>query len=122
MEIIGTVTQNANVKTLKDERKVVSFSIVMNDYYRTKGGERKNMATFIDCSYWMGDKIAAYITKGTVVSLYGRIGINAYTNMEGVAKASLTFHVNDIKLVSKASGFGKEKGLATKESKDDLPF
>jgi single-strand DNA-binding protein len=30
--------------------------------------------------------------------MYGRIGVTAYKDMEGEPKASLTFHVNKIKL------------------------
>ncbi len=42
-------------------------------------------------------KIVPYLTKGTLVELYGRMDVNAYKDMQGEPKATLTFHVNHIK-------------------------
>lgn len=129
MEIIGRLTANATVKTVKDERQVVNFDIAMNDSYKTKDGEKKKVTTYVQCAYWLTPKIAEQLTKGSIVSLFGRIGINAYTNMNGDAKASLTFHVNNIKFISKYKWdeAQEQNGYATAavtapETKDDLPF
>ena len=61
--------------------------------------------------------------------MQGRIGVNAYNNMQGEAKAALTFHVNSIKLHGKpkyernstetAAPVAIEAGA---EQTDDLPF
>ena len=64
-----------------------------------------------------------------MVELQGRIGVNAYNAHDGEAKATLTFHVNTIKL----HGNGKQQGtevrkvmpMATveiKEPVENLPF
>ncbi len=103
MEITGRLTADAKVTTLKDERQVVNFTIALNDFYKPKGStEAKKIATYIQCSYWVNSKIAQHLNKGALVELYGRIGVNAYTNIEGAARASLTFHVNNIKIHSKS--------------------
>jgi len=100
MEIlIGRVVSDAKVAALKDERKVVNFSIAINDSYKQKGTEQvKKVVTYVNCSYWIGEGIAAHLKKGTIVELFGRISVSAYTAMDGGAKASLNFHVNNIKL------------------------
>lgn len=72
MELTGRLTGDAKVNTIKDERKVVNFSIVINDRYKPKDGEVKEIATFINCAYWMKPRIAPYLTKGSLVELYGR--------------------------------------------------
>ncbi|HRQ49781.1 MAG TPA: single-stranded DNA-binding protein [Agriterribacter sp.] len=122
MELTGRLTADAKLSTLKDERKVINFSVAINDRYKTKEGGFKEVATFVNCAYWINPGIAPYLTKGTLVELYGRIGVNAWTNTEGEAKASLTFHVNNIKL----HGSPKQQdtaAVAEKETaKDDLPF
>jgi single-strand DNA-binding protein len=127
MEIIGRVTADAKITTLKDERKVVNFSIAINDSYRTKGSEqRTQVTTYVQCAYWISPSIAAYLTKGTLVELSGRMSTDAWVNMDGEAKAALRFHVSTIKLHGKPN-------RATTESKpepvptgtgitDDLPF
>lgn len=132
MEIIARVTGDAKVNTLKDERQVVNFNVAVNDSYKTKGSEEiKKVATFIQCSYWTNPTIVQYLTKGTLVELYGRIGVNAYKAMDGEPKASLTFHVNNIKLHGGGKAANKTNNAAPSatpnpsdllEPLDDLPF
>jgi single-strand DNA-binding protein len=100
MEIlIGRMTADAKIATLKDERKVVNFSIAINDSYRQKGIEQlKKVVTFVSCSYWISSGIAEHLKKGTLVELVGRISVSAYNGLEGEPKATLNFHVNNIKL------------------------
>jgi single-strand DNA-binding protein len=98
IELTGRLTADAKVSTLNDDRKVVNFSIVINDRYKPKDGEVKEIATFVNCAYWINPGIAPYLTKGTLVELYGRIGVNAWNTAEGEARASLNLHVSNIKL------------------------
>lgn len=134
MEISGRLTADAQVNTLKDERQVVSFSIAVNDSYRPKDSEEiRQITTYINCSYWLRVKTAKWLKKGTLVQLYGRIGMNAYVNSQGEAAGSLTFHVNDIKLLAfpNQKRDGRETPTAYPENTskqsnsgdaDDLPF
>ncbi len=127
MEIIGRVTKDAIVTKLKDERQVVNFSIALNDYYKPQGNkEVVKITTYVTCTYWINPKIAAQLTKGKLVELYGRIGVNAYNNQQGEAKATLTFHVNNIKLHGN-SKVNTETSVsanptAITEPVEDLPF
>ena len=126
MEIIGRLTADAKVNTLKNEQKVVNFSVAVNDYYKPKGAEQPvKLTNYFNCAYWMNPSIAQHLTKGTLVELYGRIGVNAWTNAEGKAKASLNFHVSNIKLHGKPNSSVKESVPVTEEidePADDLPF
>jgi single-strand DNA-binding protein len=126
MEITGRLTADAKVNTLKDGRKVVNFSVAVNDSYKPKGIEQPvKITNYFNCSYWINSEIAAHLTKGTLVELYGRIGVNAWTNTEGEAKASLNFHVNNIKLHGKGNAEKKERipeAAEITEPIDDLPF
>lgn len=132
MEIIARITGDAKVNTLKDERQVVNFNVAVNDSYKPKGSEEvKKVATYIQCSYWMNPTIAQYLTKGTLVELYGRIGASAYKALDGEPKASLTFHVNNIKLHGGGKAANKTNNAVAPatpnandllEPLDDLPF
>jgi single-strand DNA-binding protein len=128
MEIFGRLTADAKVNELKDGRKVVNFSIAMNESYKTNDSDEiKKVTTYFNCSYWINSSIAKVLTKGTIVELYGSIGVNMYTNHEGEAKASLTFHVNNIKLhgkpgVEKRNQLAMVAAEANTEPADDLPF
>lgn len=135
MELVGRITKDAVVNQLKDERQVINFTLAINDYYKSKNSEAKNVSTFINCSYWINTKIADRITKGTLVEVSGRIYVNAYMGTDGEPKASLNCHVNNIKLhgnykqSNEANAEAKNKKTeaalnsnAITEPLEDLPF
>jgi single-strand DNA-binding protein len=110
MEIVGRLTADAKVSTLKDKRQVVHFSIAINDTYKPKAnGQPVKVTNYVNCSYWINPAIGEYLKKGSLVELSGRIGVNAWTNADGEAKASLTFHVNNLKLYGRTVAATKEK-------------
>ncbi len=134
MEIIGRITADATVSETKAGKKVVNFSIAINDTYKAKGStEVQKFTTYINCSYWINPGVATYLTKGTLVECFGRIGVNAYTGKDGEAKASLNFHVNVLKLHGRSNNtsggdtnilalavpMARENNLVAEE---DLPF
>lgn len=129
MEITGRLTRDAVVAKTAKDRQVVNFSIAVNDTYKTKDSQEvKKIVTFIDCSYWLSAGIAQWLKKGTMVELFGRIGMNAYLSSEGKAVGSLTFHTSNIKILLFASDTQPVQAQTVssknnkKEEPDDLPF
>lgn len=126
MEMTARLTGDAKISTLKNEKQVVNFNVAINDSYKPKGSnETTKIVTYVQCDYWVNPGIAQYLTKGTLVELHGRVGVNAYTGKDGEAKATLTFHVNTIKLHG-SSTKNESPAKTTEPSKepaaDDLPF
>ncbi|RUT68480.1 single-stranded DNA-binding protein [Flavobacterium cupreum] len=128
MEITGRVTADASVQKVNNEKQVVNFSIAINDNYKSKGStEVKEVTTYINCSYWLNTKTAQWLKKGTLVQLFGRIGMNVYNNSEGVAVGTLTFHTNNIKILvfpKKEQTVTANSAVKEKKSKKtaDVPF
>jgi single-strand DNA-binding protein len=126
MLIIGKITKDAVVAQLKDERQVVNFSVALNDYYKPKNGEGKRFTTFINCSYWISTRIAERLIKGALVEISGRIYSNAYIDMKGDAKSSISCHANMITIHQQPKENLKEQAVAAGpvilEPADDLPF
>ncbi|WP_017496427.1 single-stranded DNA-binding protein [Flavobacterium sp. WG21] len=127
MEITGRIVKDATVFKVKENREVVNFSIAVNDSYKSKGStEVKKIVTYIDCSYWLSSGLAQWLKKGTLVQLFGRIGLNVYQNSEGKALGSLTFHTSDIKILVFVGSENAKPTPAPKQSldenPDDLPF
>ncbi len=125
MEMTGRVTGDATVTTTKNGRKVVNFSIAINDRYKPKDSDEwKQFTTFVSCSYWRSEAIAAIIKKGGLVELSGRISVSAWMNAKGEPKGTLNFHVNNLKLHGKAGA--AEKSIPAPaditEPLEDLPF
>ena len=90
--IIGRVTQNAKINILKNDKKVVNFSVAINDSYKTKQGERKEQTTYYNCSYWINAKIAEYLINGTLVELTGRIINKDWIGKDGEIKSGSKMH------------------------------
>ncbi|MFH7017346.1 single-stranded DNA-binding protein [Flavobacterium sp. FlaQc-47] len=128
MEITGRLTADAVVQKVNNDKQVVNFSIAINDSYKPKGStEVKEVTTYIECSYWLNTATAQWLKKGTLVQLFGRIGLSVYNNSEGVAVGSLTFHTNNIKILvfpKKAETTRGNSVVKEKKSKKtaDVPF
>ena len=138
MEITGRVTADAEVRTTKSGKELTSFSIAIKDSFRPKGGELKTVTTYIKCAYWRSTKVAAWVKKGALLTLAGRIGMDVYTNMQGEAAGSLTFNVSEIKVLAfprrkegsetanaapnSTTGFTGTGSGNTGNTPDDLPF
>ena len=126
--IVGRITQNAVINILKNDKKVVNFSVAIKDSYKTKQGERKEQTTYYNCSYWINAKIAEYLTKGTLVELSGRISSNAWIGKDGEIKSGLNFNTSRIKFHGsgqKSQNYNEPtetSNVFTEETEDDLPF
>jgi len=123
MEITGRVTGDATVTTTKSGNKVVNFSIAINDRYKPKDADEwKQFTTYVSCSYWRSEAIAASIKKGMLVEVAGRISVSAWMNAKGEPKGTLNFHVNSIKLHGKPASPALPEPADSTEPIEDLPF
>jgi single-strand DNA-binding protein len=123
MNIIGRITADARVKTLKDERQLVEFTVAVNRYYKPKGKEQGvNTVTFWNCSFWQGIKIAERLKKGCLVEVAGGLTVNPYNDMQGNPKASLNFHVDNITVHQTTKAAAVPAPAEITEPVEDLPF
>ena len=136
MNFTGRLTRDAEIRTIGENSKVVSFSVAINDSYKNKEGERVQLTEFIDCSYWRTMAVAEHLTKGTLVELTGWLRSRAWTDAQGQARSVLSLRISDIKFLG--GGTKREnqkqapkKSRGTKADKpaqdstgpdDDLPF
>jgi len=123
MEIVGRLTEHAILRTVKkNDRKVVSFTLAVNDFYKPKdAAEGIKMTTYIDCSYWVNPGIQKYLLQGTLVEVQGRIYATAYKDKNGDAKATIHCHVNTVK-IHKQSTLQRQGSERLSEEKSNLPF
>jgi len=136
MNIIGRVTKDAEVRTTTQDKKVVSFSVAINDSYRNKQGERVELTSYFDCSYWLSPNVAKLLTKGSSVELTGRVSVRAWTDKDGELRSGLNFHTAQNKLHSTSRKYEPDtiaqppqtdtskdpNGIVPQEVEDDLPF
>lgn len=133
MEITGTITTDAVVADVQGtDRKVVNFTIAVNDrYVEKKTGEKKQFTNYFNCAYWLGAGVAKLLTKGSCVTVTGRLSVSPFMGKDNAPKASLKFHTDNIKVQysKKAAGatavaFAEATRTPSDltEPLDDLPF
>lgn len=131
MNIIGRITKNAEINTLKNDKQVVNFSVAINDSYKNKQGERVEQTTYYNCSYWISPNVAKILNKGALVELTGRASSSAWIGKDGEIRSGMNFHTSNIKLHGGGKKsevedipFSKSKKTAVtqEETDDDLPF
>jgi single-strand DNA-binding protein len=130
MNTIGRLTRDAEVHTAPQDKKVVNFSVAINDSYRNKEGERIKQTSYFDCSYWISPNVAKILIKGALVELTGRVSTRAWTANNGELRSSLNFHTATIKLhggsnkIEHTQAIVKQENtkIMTEEPTDDLSF
>lgn len=123
MVLIGRLTKDAVVAQLKDERKVVNFTLAVNDYYKPKNTEKGvTFTTYVNCAYWISTSIASLLKKGNLIEITGRLTINAYKDMQGEAKGSLNCHVDSIKVHQQMKAGETKVEVKQEVPVTDLPF
>jgi single-strand DNA-binding protein len=130
MQFTGRITADAEVKDVKNDKKVTAFTVAVNKRYKNKAGEKQEKTSFIRCAYWINAGLAIYLTKGAIVEINGLIEAEAWTDKQGKAQANLTCSVDNIKLygsAANASASTKAEKVpvssgGTPPGDDDLPF
>lgn len=131
MNIIGRITKNAEINTLKNNKQVVNFSVAINDSYKNKQGERIEQTSYYNCSYWISPNVAKILTKGVLVELSGRASSSAWIGKDGEIRSGLNFHTSNIKLhgggtksmtEDKPTSKPQKIAVSLEETDDDLPF
>ncbi len=126
--VVGRIAVDAQVKVVSEGREVVTFTVAQNERFRVKDSDEvKQVVTYFNCSYWGKNTIVPYLQKGVLVELAGRVGVNAWKDPKGEARASLTLHVQNIQLHSKAVKpdsvpASNDQAADSAQEVDDLPF
>ena len=125
MEFTGTITADATIALVKGDKEVVNFSVAINDRYKLKGAsETKEFTTYINVAWWMGKGIAKILNKSAIVTISGRLFVNAYNDMNGNAKGSINCHADSIKLIrgKKSEAPKQQEPHELTEPIPDTPF
>lgn len=113
---------------------VTEFSVAVNESYKNKEGDRKEVTTFVDCEAWngIGKIIAQYFKKGRQIIVHGALRQHVYDNNEGKKVYRTILRVTDFQFMNDGNGGVSEKSDKTEEkstsnksetaSKDDIPF
>lgn len=83
--LIGNITRDPLVKDTENGKKIAMFTVATNRYYKTSDGQQKSEAEFHNCVAWgaLAEKAAAFITKGKLVYIEGRLKTRVIEKEDG---------------------------------------
>lgn len=124
--ITGRLGADCELRQTQKGTKVAQFTVAEDRGY----GDRKE-TIWVKCALFgeRAEKIAPYLTKGTMVEAWGQISASAFKGKDGNPRASLDLNVQEIKL----HGGGKKdepvadkgraaRGQALADLDDGIPF
>ena len=121
-QITGRVVKDAQIRKTNSGNELVAFTVAVNDRYRPKGKDEVKETRYFSCAYWLGTKVQKALTQGTVVSVLGRVNLNAYKGTDGEYHANLTFHASYIEIIASPKKEGSTAVAGQPETKSDEPF
>ena len=128
MELTGRLVADATIRAVNADKNVTGFTVAVNRRYKAQGEQREE-TSFVDCTYWRGEGIAPYLTKGMVEHLSGFMTAQPWVSRDGEAMASLKFRTDEITMLSasskkniQAKNTPKQTGNATNAIKPSKRF
>ena len=108
-EIIGRLTKDAEIRNTKENKKIVSFTIAVNN--------TKDDSTFFKINAFNGtaDLIEKYTKKGDLIYIEGMVRNNNYEDKNGIKHYEYVFIANKIEFLSKV-----EDKKETKKASDQV--
>lgn len=111
--LVGNLTNDPIAKQTSTGKSMSSFSVAINERMNSQ-----NRTMFIPCKAWdrRADFINAYLKKGDMVVIDGKLDRRSYVNKEGKNVYVTEVIVEQIKPVrTKHTGGSKEEGLVKEE-------
>jgi single-strand DNA-binding protein len=73
--LIGNVTKDPFVKTTAGDKKVATFTVATNRYYKSASGETLSEAEYTNCVSWgpLAERAEQFLVKGKLVYIEGHL-------------------------------------------------
>ena len=112
--IAGRTTKDPEIKVTPSGTAVLSLSLAVNDTKKNAQGEWEEIANFFDCVLFgeRAERIAQYITKGSKLTVNGRLHQNRWQAQDGTNRSSVSIIVQDIELPPRSQPQGTGEGYA----------
>lgn len=101
--IIGNLTRDPELRTVKDNVAVCTFTVAVNRRHGAQAG--KEEADFFRVTAWRGlaELCGKYLQKGRKVSVIGAVSVSAYTTQNGETRANLELTADEVEFLSSST-------------------
>jgi single-strand DNA-binding protein len=122
LQFIGYLGQDATRKEINGTPSL-HFRAAHTRKFTNQQGEKKEITTWIDCSFWKQVNVAPYLTTGKQVYLEGTPTVESYVTHAGEPMAGLKLNVTRLELLGRLNDESQKHDDVTGENvADDLPF
>jgi single-strand DNA-binding protein len=122
--ITGRLTHEPQFQYTPNGTAVLKMRIASNRSYKDSQGEWRQEVTFLSVVVWnkLAENCSTYLSKGSAVSVEGRLKSQQWEDAEGNIRTSLEVHAETVQFLDKASSDsegGKERDEEEGEQTDD---
>ncbi|HEY2471039.1 MAG TPA: single-stranded DNA-binding protein [Terracidiphilus sp.] len=86
--VLGHVTQNLTLRSTPSGQPVATMGVATNRAYTDKSGAKQEVTEFHNVVIWgkLAETSSAYLTKGSLVLVEGRLSTRTYDDKDGVSR------------------------------------
>ncbi len=108
--LIGNVTKDPFVRTTGGDKKVATFTVATNRYYKNTAGESVSEAEYTNCVAWgpLAERAEKSLVKGKLVYIEGRLKTRVFDKEDGTKLHKTEVVVSQLIFLSKKEDFELE--------------
>lgn len=108
--LIGNVTKDPFVKTTAGDKKVATFTVATNRYYKNTAGESLSEAEYTNCVAWgpLAERAEKSLLKGKLVYVEGRLKTRVFDKEDGTKMYKTEVVISQLIFLSKKEDFEGE--------------
>ncbi len=108
--LIGNVTKDPFVRTTGGDKKVATFTVATNRYYKNTAGESFSEAEYTNCVAWgpLAERAEKSLVKGKLVYIEGRLKTRVFDKEDGTKLHKTEVVISQLIFLSKKEDFELE--------------
>lgn len=128
VQLMGNVGKDPEGKYTQSGKKVVSFSLAVNNSYKTGDGEQRKETEWFNVEVWgkLGDVIQEYVHKGSQLYVEGRLKTDKFEDKNGDVKYFTKVVMSNFQFLGSNSNGNhlqaEVEASAELPPEDDIPF
>lgn len=109
--LAGNLTRDPELRTTSGGTTVLSMGVAVNERRRNASGEWVDEPQYFDLTMFgnRAEKIAQYLTKGTKVTVQGRLHYSSWQAQDGGKRSRVDVIVDEIEFMSRGQQGGQRQ-------------
>lgn len=108
--IAGNLVRDPESRPVGGDRNVASFTLAINNRYKSADGELKESAVFMDCEAWgkQAELVCTYLKKGSCAYFEGQLKQDNWQDKDGQRRSRIKVRIDVVRFVGNPRQSGDE--------------